>query len=210
MDAPRWAPVLLCLLAPAGATAQTCGPAPGVQLAGGYVDYRVAGGTSGAAAGLDAAFAAGPAAVRIGYRHLLLAGDGANPDAVRAMASFPALEMEGIRLCGDAHAGFSRFARGGDDSVVLTAGLGATLTPAEPGRFRPYISVRGLGAQSVGTVLGVDIGAGGLAVGVEAGVEGSRGPLSFRLAVSRDGFDDGLGVTPFPRTAVELAVGYLF
>lgn len=201
---------LTLLAAPGAAAAQTCGIAPGVAAAGGYASHRVAGGTDGVALGADIGFRAGPAVVRLGYRRTVLAGEAADPDGVRGVASYPAVRMEGVTVCGDAHAGVTHFAVRGDAGTVLAGGVGVTLAPAGSGPLHPYVSLRGLAARTVGTVLDVDIDAAGLALGVEAGLAATIGPLSLRVAGARDGFDDGLGVTPYPTTSLELAVGYRF
>lgn len=198
------------LAAPADTAAQTCGVRAGVTAGGAYVVHRVADGTSGVAVGLDGALDTETLAFRVGYRRTLIEGESADPDNVRALATFPVVRVQDVAVCGDVHAGVTRFALNTDAGAVLAGGLGVTVAPARDGAVHPYASVRGLYGRTVGTVLGVDIEAGGFALGVEAGVSVALGALSLRLAAARDGFDDGLGVTPYPATSLELALGIGF
>ena len=208
--------VLAVLVAPAllaGAgevTAQACASAPSAALAGGYVTHAVAGGTSGTAVGLDLGLPIEPASVRVEYRHTLFERDAPASDAIRGLVRVPLLALGGVAACGDVHAGASRFSLADDNAVTLAGGLGITLTSAGGGVVRPFASVRGLGGYITGRVLDEPLDATGFAVGVEAGVQVSAGRFSLRLSAARDGFDDGLGVTPFPETAFELALGLRF
>lgn len=194
------------LLAPAVGAAQSCGIVQGVSASGGYASYKVAGGTSGVALGGDAALDVAPVAVQVGYRRILLDGDAADPDVFRAVVAYPATRFQGVELCAVAHGGLARFTFESDAGSVLAGGLGVTVSPAAARRLQPYLSVRGLGARAAGTVLGLDIDASGLSVGVEAGITAIVGPAAIRVSGTMDGFDDGLGVTPYPGTAAELAV----
>ena len=200
---------LLLVLAPAPGAAQTCSVVPGVAAAGGYVRYPVAGGTSGAAVGADLAVHVRPAVLQLGYRRMLLEGAAADPDVVRGVVVYPAYRLAGLDLCAVGHGGLTRFTLDSDAGWLVAGGIGATLAPA-PGPLRPYGSVRGLGARTVGTVLGLDVDAAGLSLGVEAGIAAVFGPAALRLSGTIDGFDDGLGVTPYPGQAAELALQLRF
>ncbi|MDX1675548.1 MAG: hypothetical protein R3314_12195, partial [Longimicrobiales bacterium] len=195
------------LMATRPAAAQQCGPGSAVGGAAGYAGYAVAGGIDGAQYGADASIAVGSGTLQLSGR--LVALEGAAPDPVlgRGRATYPLVAVRGVALCGDAHAGVSRFAVADDTGVVLAGGLGVTLEPARTGTVRPWLSVRGLGGRATGTVLGVDTDATGLAVGVEAGLELELGPVAVRLSGARDGFAGGLGPTPYPETSLALAVG---
>lgn len=198
------------VLAPAVGAAQACGIIPGVSAAGGYASYAVAGGTSGAALGGDLALDLSSVAAQVGYRRILLEGDGADPDVIRAVLAYPAADFEGVTICGVAHGGLARFTFESDAGSVLAGGLGVTLSRAGAGSVRPYLSVRGLGARAAGTVLGLDVDASGLSVGVEAGITAMVGQAAVRVSGTVDGFDDGLGVTPYPGASAELAVQLRF
>lgn len=189
--------------------AQTCGLQSGISAAAGYVSHRVADGTPGTAVGADVGVIGGPVAVRVGYRRMMLRGDAADPDVLRVHTRYPALEVDGVTLCADALAGVSRFVLDTDAGAVIAGGVGLTAA-GTVGPLRPYLSVRGLGAWATGTVLGVGLSATGLAVGVAGGVTAELGRLLVRMAGSRDGFDNGLGATPYPYTSVELSIGYRF
>ena len=208
--------VLAAILAPAllagadMAAAQACSTAPAVALAGGWASHAVAGGTAGTPFGLDLHFPLHPAGVRVEYRHTLFEGDAPATDAVRGLVRLPLLALGGVAACTDVHVGASRFSVGDDNAVALAGGLGLTLMPAGSGVFRPYASVRGLAGVITGRVLDEPVSGTGFALGVEAGLEVHAGPASLRLSAARDGFDDGLGVTPYPETAFELAVGVRF
>lgn len=195
---------------PGAVRAQSCETGSELALAAGYVSHAVAGGTPGAALGADAAFQAGELGVRVRYRRMLLDGDAPDVDMVRGSAAYPVVRVGEIVACLDAHAGVSWFGRNDDVGAVLAGGGGLTLTPATGGSIRPFLSVRGLGGWATGTVLGVDIDATGLAVGVEAGAAARFGPVSLRVTLARDGFDGGLGATPYPTDSYEITVGYHF
>lgn len=198
------------LLAPTTAAAQACGILPGVAVAGGYVSYPVAGGTSGMAVGADVALDVSSVAAEVGYRRILLDGDAADPDVLRAVVAYPAVRVEGVAICAVAHGGMTRFTYESDTGMVAAGGLGVRLSPAGVSTLRPYLSVRGLGARATGTVLGLDVDASGLSVGAEAGVTAVLGPAAVRVSGTLDGFDDGLGITPYPGTSAELAIQLRF
>lgn len=197
------------LLAPMVAAAQACGIAPGIVATGGYVAYDVAN-TSGATVGADAAVEAGPVLVGIGYRRAILEGDAAQPDIVRGVVAFPAARAAGLTACVTGYAGATRFTLEDDAGGVLAGGIGLTLATTQTWPAQPFVTVRGLGARATGTVLGLDVDASGLSVGIEAGVVAALGPVAVRLVGSVDGFDDGLGVTPYPAHSVEVGVGFRF
>lgn len=198
------------LAGPDPARAQACTAAPELALASGYAAYSVAEGTAGPAFGADAAFQAGSMGVRVRYRRVLLDGDAPDPDLIRGSATYPAVRVGDIMVCADLHAGVSRFGLNADVGAVLAGGGGLTLTPAVSGPVRPWVSVRGLAGWATGTILGVGINATALAAGVEAGVAARIGSVSLRVTAARDGFDDGLGVTPYPTDSYEITVGYHF
>ncbi|MFO7892445.1 MAG: hypothetical protein R6U63_01820 [Longimicrobiales bacterium] len=202
------APVLLA--GSDAARAQSCTAAPELALAGGYASYRVADGTAGPAFGADAAFQAGSMGVRVRYRRVLLDGAAPDPDILRGSVTYPTVWVGDIMVCADLHAGVSRFELNADVGAVLAGGGGLTLTPAVSGPVRPWVSVRGLGGWATGTILGLEIDATALAAGVEAGVAARVGAVSLRVIAARDGFDDGLGVTPYPGDSYEITVGYHF
>ncbi len=201
----RTAALAVAMVASAGgAMAQSAS----VAAAAGWTEHAVANGTPAAAIGVDAAFPAAAATVRVGYRRMLVEGSAPDTDALRATARYPVIDMTGVRASAELHAGLSRYARDQDAGLVLAGGLGLHLTPSVSMPIRPYLSVRGLGAFATGTALGESYGAGGLALGVEVGLGTSFGPLVVWLRAARDGFDGGLGATPYPETALELSVGY--
>ena len=196
---------LALLLAPATAAAQACGIVPGASAGGGYASYRVGGGTSGIAVGGDVAVEISSLGLQVGYRHVLIEGEAADPDVVRAVAAYPVVSVSGMNVCAVAHGGLARFSFEGDTGDVMAGGIGVAVAPSIPGPIQPYASVRGLGARAAGTVLGLDVDASGLSFGGEAGVTLLLGPTSFRVTGTVDGFDDGLGITPYPGYSIELA-----
>lgn len=199
----------VALLAPAAATAQACGIVPGLAAAGGYVAYDV-GSTSGIAVGADVGVAADPVLFQVGYRRAVLEGDAAQPDIVRGVVAVPVADAGGMTTCVTAHAGGTRFSFEDDTGGVLAGGVGLTLTTTESEPVQPFLTVRGLGASATGTVLGLDVDASGFSLGVEAGLVAALGPVALRVAGSLDGFDDGLGVTPYANQAVEVGLGIRF
>lgn len=206
----RLAPVLAlpALLAASTAAAQACRAPTAVALTGGFAAYDVAGGTAGPALGVQAAFPVGALSVRVAYHHGLLEGGAPDPNVIRAAAAYPAAEVYGLAVCADALVGLTRFSARGNTGVSVAGGMGGTLTLADAGALRPYLSVRGLVGLTTGTILDETVNGVGAAVGVEAGVEARVGALVLRLSAARDGLDDGLGATPFPNTSVQLAVGW--
>ncbi|MDX1673670.1 MAG: hypothetical protein R3314_02615 [Longimicrobiales bacterium] len=198
------------LMAARPATAQECGPGNTVAVVAGYAGYALASGIDGAQYGVDASLALGTGAIQGSGRVVGLEGAAPDPIVGRVRATYPLVAVGSVALCGDAHAGVSRFDIAEDGGVVVAGGLGVTLEPARSGTVRPWLSVRGLGGRATGTVLGIDFDATGLAVGVEAGVELGLGPVAVRLSGARDGFDDGLGPTPYPETSLAVAVGVRF
>ncbi len=213
----RGSAVLVLLLAaglPAAASAQACGLAhgAGISAAGGWVHYDLGAGVDGYSAGADLALAAGPVALRAGYRRMLLEGD-TDPDVLRLALALPVVRVLGVDVCATGYAGGARFAIADDSGLALAGGLGVTLAvsrPVGPAGIAPFVTVRGLGAQTTGTVLGFDLDASGLSLGVEGGLAAVLGPFDLRLTGSLDGFDSGLGTTPYPARSVELAVGLGF
>lgn len=195
---------------PAALAAQVCGVTPGVTATGALVSYDVADGTSGTAVGGDAALKAGPVVVGAGYRRVLLDGDAAEPDVVRGVVAVPIGQVMGLGACATGHVGGTLFSLEDDSGGIIAGGFGVTIATSARGPIQPFISVRGLAAQAGGTVLDVDVDASGLAVGIEAGAVAAVGRLVLRVAGSLDGFDDGLGVTPYPNQSVEVGLGFRF
>lgn len=207
---------------PANAVAQSCGVAIGRDLAVavGWASWDVAE-SAGPSVGADFAtsFRAVPLEVRAGARGTLL--DGADALMVRAVAAapIPVPYLGRFRLCGTVHGGASRVSPEGWDATSLAGGIGLRLAgslgiPGGNGtgarRVEPYLEVRGLGAWTTGTLFGAELGKGGLSVGGAAGVTAAVGRVTVRAAGTVDGFDPGLGFTPYPALAAELAVGYRF
>lgn len=197
------------LLAP-GAEAQTCGIGTGVAVAGGYAEFRVADGTAGPQLGADVTVDAGAVGLRLGARTVQLEGDAPDPIIGRAEVRVPIVALEGVAVCGDILGGASRFSVADDAATVLAGGVGLTLAPADPGVVRPWISVRGLAGWATGTILNFDVSESAFAVGVAGGLTARLGRVSVGLAAARDGFDAGLGTTPYPAISAELALGYHF
>lgn len=211
----RWTAVIGLLaslaLPPGPALAQSCGlGSGGIALAGGGVHYDLGAGLSGASAGADLTLRTGLVTVRAGYRHMLLEGDAVDPDAVRLTGAIPVMGLGGVTLCGTGYAAGSRFAVDDDSGIALVGGLGVTLAVPVGDGVTPFLTVRGLGAQTTGTTMGIDVDATGLSLGVEGGVTANLGPFGLALMAAVDGFDGGLGATPFPAQSLELAIGYRF
>ena len=190
------------------AHAQSCGVTPSVSGSAGFARYALNGGTLGATVGVEGAFGLGPLAIEAGYEKLLLEGDGSDPDVIRGAGVVPVVEFDGVQLCAAAHVGASRVSFSGESGAVLAGGIGVRLASA--GGIRPYVEVRGLGARSVGTILGLPLEAAGISVGLETGAALDLGPVTARLTGTWDGFDDGLGTTPYPTNTAALSLHYRF
>ena len=133
------------------------------------------------------------------------------PDVVTAAVAVPVLRKLGLVLCGTAHGGVGRVALGDDEATTLAGGLGLRLAaPIGLGSLAatPFAELRGLAAQTTGTDLEVD--ASGLSLGGAFGVQVRVGPITLRLAGAIDGFDEGLGATPYPNRSVEAVAGFRF
>lgn len=201
---------------PGAVAAQACGliGGTGVAVSAGVATYEIADGVSGAAYGLDGALALSGASIRAGYRRVDL--EGSTPHIGRIAAAVPvpvSLGLGGLRFCGTGHAGVARLPVGDEGTTVAAGGAGLRIAAGFPlgeGEAVPYAEVRGLAARSTGTILGVDVDATGLALGVEGGVHAAIGSVTLRLSATVDGFVEGLGVTPYPSTSLEAALGVRF
>jgi opacity protein-like surface antigen len=207
--------VLAGLLAPASAAAQACGPGAGgwVGVEAGRVGYDVAGGITGYEWGADAGIGTRSLAARLGYRRLDLEDSGVTPHLLRASLRSALPVAGGWRLCLAAHGGGSVFAGDAGDGTVVGGGVGLGIGhDLSVGQVLvvPFVEARGLAARSTGTVLGLDTDATGLSLGVEGGAIAHAGRLHVQATASLDGFAAGLGVTPFPASAIRLGLGYRF
>lgn len=201
---------------------QACGVATGRGAAahGGYVQYDLGAGVSGAMIGLDVTSVSRPAVLpgqrfesRLGYRTILLE-PGPNPHIVRQVSAME-IPITPLRfsLCPALHAGGSWVTIDDEPSFALAGGLGLRVAGtilAGAGTAVPYAEVRGLAAYSTGTVFDIEVEGTGLAVGVEAGLLAAFGRLTLQATASLDGLDGGLGLTPYPRAAGELSAGVRF
>lgn len=207
---------LAAAVVPAKVAAQSCGLIGGTGLAAsaGFTTYDVGGGTSGPAYGVDGGLALAGASARVGYRRMDLESRGADLGRVAIAVPIPLPFDPGrVTLCGAGHAGAARMPLDDESTTVLAGGAGLRIAiglPVGGGRAVPYGEVRGLAARSTGALFGIDVGASGMAVGLEGGIQAAFGSMTLRLAASVDGFDDGLGITPYPNTAAEIALGVRF
>lgn len=217
--APVWVATALALLAAVGsvpAAAQTtCGDGGGVavRLLGAAVEYDIAGGTSGTELGLEGDARVGASRVRLAAATVLLERGRTDPLLARAEILVPLVSVLGIRLCGGALAGASRLSAGADRSTAVVGGLGATIArsvPLGPLRLSAFLQVRGLAGAVTGEALDSPLEAQGLAVGGTGGLWLEIGRVGLRAEGSLDGFDPGLGPTPFPVRAIRVAAGLRF
>lgn len=201
---------------PATAAAQICGLVGGTGIAAtaGFATYDMADDVSGPAFGLDGNLAQTGASVRASVRRIDLDSRSAGLGRLAAAVPLPLPFNTGpISLCGIGHAGAARLPLDDETTTAVAGGAGLRIAgrlPLAGGFAVPYAEVRGLAARTTGTLLGVDVDASGMAVGGEGGVQATFGRMTLGAAASIDGFDDGLGVTPYPNTAAEFAVGIRF
>lgn len=210
-----WTAALLMAVTLAGpGAAQSCGlvRASGVEAGAGYMSYDIGRGVSGPAFGVGATVAGGAAGARLEYVRPML--DGPDPAIVRAAAAVRLIRFPGgTAVCATGRGGSAFLNVDGERSSVMAGGIGVRVARAfAPGtlQLEPFAEARGLAARSGGTILGVDVEASGLAVGVAGGVGASIGRVTAALSASLDGFDGGLGVTPYPSAAVRAMVGVRF
>jgi hypothetical protein len=206
---------LAAALAPAGGAAQACDPAPGgwVGLEAGRVTYDVAGGLSGFEWGADAGIGTRTVTARLGYRRVELEGSEVTPHLVRLSLRRTIPVGGGWRICLSALGGGSRFSAEAGDGSVVAGGAGVGIAHGliiDQVRVVPFLELRGLTARSTGTVLDLDTDASGLSLGAEGGATAYAGRLHIRVTGSLDGFAAGLGVTPYPASAVRVGRGYRF
>lgn len=196
------------------AAAQSCGivGGSGVEVAGGAASYQVADGLSGSTLELGATAALPPGSARVDYVQVRF--EGPDPRIGRFAGAMPLpLRPFGTSICAVAHAGASSLSVNAETSTVVAGGAGLRLArPVSVAgvEARPYGEVRGLWGRTGGTLLGVELGASGLAVGVEGGVRATRGHFTMAVSGSVDGFSKGLGLTPYPATAIRLGIGVRF
>lgn len=204
---------------PAGLLAQECGLAPGVGVltTAGGASYDQLQDVSGGIYGIDAALPVGTVSVQAGYRRALLGA--ADADMVRVTVALPVparllpLPLGPLTVCGIGHAGAARLPVASDATLVMAGGAGLRLAlrlPAGRARTVTWGEVRGLAGRSTGSLFGWDVRATGMAVGVEGGVRATFSRMTLSIAGAVDGFDDGLGITPYPNAAAELGLGIRF
>lgn len=217
MRSPLAGAVLLVLGAsafgPGPALGQRCGVAAGAGVAAivGTAEYEMTGGVSGLMLGGDLQLAPGPE-LRLGYRTVDLGGAG-RPHIGRATVALPlSLPLPLVAVCLTGHGAVARTEVEPDavTSVAGGAGLRLALPLVDRNGVIPFVELRGLAARTRGTALGLDVEADGLSLGVHGGIQLVLGPLTGRLAGSMDGFDPGLGPTPYPAWSAELGVGLAF
>lgn len=180
----------------------------------GIVRVEVAGGRTigGVEAGVEGGGRFGPIHVSAGAGYTVLDDAPGNPVSLRIRAERALVELVGITLCGALLGGGTVISSGGDRA--WTGAGGAALTAARPlgsaTRVTPYLGVRGLGGRAGGEVLGEEIVATGGSLGVEGGIAVEAGRFAGAVRATADGFDPGLGPTPYPALAVRLVVGWRF
>lgn len=209
--------LLACGAAFTPAAAQSCalvtGTGAGSEIAVslGGAGYDVAS-LSGPTLGLDVGLTGAAGSVRAGYRTVRL--DGPDPHMGRLTGALPLpFSPAGLALCATGHGGISRLQVGSESTTVGAGGMGLRVVrPVAIGQVvaHPYGEVRGLAARSTGRLLGLDLSASGLAVGVEAGVRAVTGRFTFALSAAADGFAPALGITPYPSMAAEIGIGVRF
>lgn len=211
-----------CGLTDAGAgerdgSAEVGGVGGGVGASVGVASYRTGGGVSGVSYGVDGSAgleALGGVSMRAGYRGVNLNGRRADLGRIAVGVPLPLPFATGpIAVCGVGHAGVAKLPVRDAGTTVLAGGAGlrlATRLALGAAWAVPYAELRGLAARSTGTLLGVDVEADGLAMGLEAGVAATLGRGTLRLAAAVDGFADGLGVTPYPSATAEVGIGIRF
>lgn len=202
----------LAAAGPSAAHAQRCGVGRAwVGAAGGYAHYDVAGGTNATEVGADLGLHLGGVAFQAGYRRILPESGIADPDGVRLSLGIPVMDVVGLGVCLVGHGGGTRYAAEGETGTTAVGGFGLRLERSlASGRVLPFVEVRALGASLTGEALGIDVDATGYSVGGEGGVEAALGGLRVAGAVSVDGFDPGLGVTPYPALGIRLGLGLRF
>ena len=133
------------------------------------------------------------------------------PIGVRLRLERPLLQVGGFTLCGGLLAGGSTV-RAGEDGAWTAAGgvlVGASRRLSTRRlTIAPWVGARGLGARTTGEILDEEFVTTGLSLGVEAGVGVSGDRVMGALQVTADGFDAGLGATPYPALAVRLVAGW--
>jgi hypothetical protein len=207
--------VLVAVLAPAPAAAQACGSTGGgwVGIEGGRVTYDVAGGITGYEWGADVGIGTRSLAARLGYRQVSLEESDVTPQLLRLSVGSTIPVGGGWRLCLAAHGGGSRVSGDAGDGTVVAGGAGLGIAHGimmDGIRVVPFLEARGLAAQGTGTVLGLETDGSGLSLGVEGGAVAHMGRLHIRATAALDGFAAGLGVTPYPASAIRLGLGYRF
>lgn len=132
---------------------------------------------------------------------------------LRARLAHPLVDPLGILLCGSGLAGVASVTAGSDATLSLAGGGALTALrswPAGAAVITPFIGVRALAALTAGEVLGESVQTTGLSLGAEGGIAVGFGAASLAFEATVDGFDPGLGPTPYHDVAVRLTAGWRF
>ena len=211
--------LVLALLPPAPAHGQAaaCGAPTGASVSASAAAVRFALATGANTAGLEAGLAAelpvGGFVVGAGAGATRLDASGANLLSFRLRGGRRVVTLAGIDVCASLLGGAALLDAGDHDAWSLAGGPAVVVSRAFVAgatTVRPFAGVRGLAGRTRGTVLGEDVAATGLSVGGEGGVEARAGRSLFRLTVTADGLDAGLGPTAFPALAIGLSAGWRF
>jgi hypothetical protein len=202
---------LVALLA-GPASGQSCGLPRGlaIEATAGAASYDLGGGRDGTVFG--GAIAAVPGGVGLrGRVRALRMDEGADPLTGDLAVSVPALSVLGLDVCPTARAGISTASMDDAELTSLAGGVGLRLAAAMgAGHVLPYLEVRGLAAWTDARAFDEDIGETGFAVGVEAGLRLTFGPLVLHAVGALDGLDRGLGLPPYPNRVLEGGLGFRF
>ena len=199
---------------PAAAAAQQCRPADASALLSvGLVLSPLADG--GHATGLELALGGTYASERTRLTAIVFStapDEGrVRPLGARLRVERPLGGVAGVTVCGGLVAGGATVRDGEDRAWTVAGGAVVGVTRRlSTGRvtLAPWLGARALGARTAGEVIGESFVTTGLSLGVEAGVGVSGGRAIGALRLTADGFDPGLGATPYPALAIRLVAGW--
>ena len=189
------------------------GPSAAVSVAAVRVPVASGAHARGAAVGVAGSVSGAAFTVSAEAEYTILNDADARPLAARVRLGREMARVAGLHVCAGLLGGAVTTAKDEHSAWNLSGGLAAAVTrPFLAGGviIAPYAGARGLAGRTSASVLSQEVVATGFSLGGEAGVAVRRGRAAALLRATADGFDAGLGATPYPSLAIRLLAGWSF